>query len=296
MELSIFAQPIESQLKWLKSVGMEIQNEEAAFLFLERNGLYRLSHYYKHYFKTPKSEQFKEGTNFEKIVTIYNCDHAIRHWILDEIEHIELYIRQFINSSMVAAYGPYWIEREELFEERYLFEKNLRHLSKDYIRNDEDFIQAERDNIPGSLPPSWIALEVSSFGTLSSLFDNLKSSKEKNKIAKHFGINEKYFSSWIHSLSHVRNQAAHFTRLWNDTFNVHISIPKTATFKWLNNTHFADNRVYAYLCVIAYIRNIMDKNWNAGEDLKRILSICEEASEKAYGFPFDWTEEPIWTI
>lgn len=294
MQLSIFAQTTETQIQYLQKAGLEIKDEKAAFLFLKRNGLYRLSHYYKHFFISPRTEKFKDGISFEQLIAIYQCDHELRHWILDEIEHLELYIRQVINSSMIPSFGPFWIEREELFTERYLFEKNLRHLSKDYIRNDEDFIQAERNDVPGDLPPSWIALEISSFGTLSSLIDNLKPCKERTKIARHFGVNEKQLCSWLHSLSHLRNQAAHFTRLWNDTFNVHINIPEKTDFTWLKNTHFANNKTYAYLCVIAYIRKIMDTNWEASNKLKAILKQVEFSVENAYGFTHNWDEELIW--
>ncbi|MDR1937542.1 MAG: Abi family protein, partial [Tannerellaceae bacterium] len=64
-----------------------------------------------------------------------------------------------------------------------------------------------------TLPPSFITLEITSFGALSHLYNNLKSGTDKRAIAGTFGLPDVVFASWLHSFVYLRNVCAHHARI-----------------------------------------------------------------------------------
>ena len=55
-------------------------------------------------------------------------------------------------------------------------------------RSDEEFIKAFKSKYTNHFPPSWIMLEITTFGTVSILYGNLNSGRCKRQIAKYFGV------------------------------------------------------------------------------------------------------------
>ncbi|HOG73259.1 MAG TPA: Abi family protein, partial [Tenuifilaceae bacterium] len=98
----------------------------------------------------------------------------------------------------------------------------LSKIAIEYSRSDEEFAKAFKNKYSDPMPPSWMMLEVSSFGTLSSLYNYLHPSWDKREIAKHFGLADKVFSSWLHSIVYLRNICAHHARLWNREMQIQL--------------------------------------------------------------------------
>ena len=61
--------------------------------------------------------------------------------------------------------------------------------------------------------PTWMAVEIMSFGTLSMLYRNTRSAKVRESVAKFFGVNSEVLVSWTRAISSARNQCAHFGKL-----------------------------------------------------------------------------------
>lgn len=61
--------------------------------------------------------------------------------------------------------------------------------------------------------PIWQAVEIMSFGTLSKLYRNTKSKAVKRRVAESFGMDFTKLSSWLRTITTVRNTCAHFGQL-----------------------------------------------------------------------------------
>jgi len=70
------------------------------------------------------------------------------------------------------------------------------------------------------LPPAWMAAEVMSLGQLLKWISALKQREDRQAIAKSFGVDERFFTSFCHHLTHVRNICAHHGRVWNRQFTM----------------------------------------------------------------------------
>lgn len=62
-------------------------------------------------------------------------------------------------------------------------------------------------------PPIWTVVEMLSLGTLSKLYRNLRSKAIKHSISDSFRVEYGVFSSWLRTISEVRNRCAHFSSL-----------------------------------------------------------------------------------
>ena len=125
-----------------------------------------------------------------------------------------------MNNVLSLNYSPFWFEDISLFSDVTQHTKTLTSLKREVHRSDEVFIHEFYSNYNNPLPPSWMTLEVASFGTISTMYKNLKSSPAKRKIASHFGLNDSTFESWFHNMSYIRNACAHHARIWNKK-NIH---------------------------------------------------------------------------
>ena len=73
-------------------------------------------------------------------------------------------------------------------------------MDEELVRCDEDFIKSFKAKYTNHFPPSWIMLEIITFGTMSILYSNLKSGRCKREIARYFGVflpNILILTSWL---------------------------------------------------------------------------------------------------
>lgn len=69
--------------------------------------------------------------------------------------------------------GAFLYRESNLFKNQINHSKTLVSLDNEYNKSDADFIIAFKNKYLDTLPPSWMLLELTSFGTFSSLFSNL---------------------------------------------------------------------------------------------------------------------------
>ena len=82
--------------------------------------------------------------------------------------------------------------------------------------------------------PIWQAVEIMSFGTLSKLYQNTRSRAVRIGVADSFGIRYETLTSWMRTISFVRNRCAHFGRLFGTKL---VTPPKGIPNMRLKNTH-----------------------------------------------------------
>lgn len=293
---------VSDQIIKLKSKKLLFKNEADAEQFLLNNGYYRVSGY-AFSFRNQNSPMnyFKKNAHFEDIVSLYQFDSNFRSFILNAIEKIEISFRAQIVNQYSMVYGSHWNSDSTLFKINKEHSNYLADIDAFIFNCNDDFIKHYKTkyNSP-KRPPSWMCFEIMSFGQVLSLYQNLDDSKKcKIDIAKYFGLMKtKDLIQWMRAFRIIRNICAHHGRLWNK------SIPANV---WLNPQNMLNpfitiypqnpnrNKIYASICCIQYLLNIIEPANTFGSDLKIIMQQKSQNESKAMGFPTGWENEVFWS-
>ena len=282
------------QLQQLKDRGLNISNEEHFLHLLEVKSYYRLSGYWYPLLKDKEEHYFKDGASFDTAYKIYCFDRELRHFVLSELEKIEVAIRAKMIYILSHKHGPFWYDNNELFRNAEKHDRLVEKLKIEYDRSDEEFILAFRKKYSNPLPSSWMLMEVTSFGSLSVMYSNLKPGLVKREIAKEFGLADSVFSSWIHSIVYMRNVCAHHSRLWNRVMSIQPYMPRRTYNQWLISKDVPNNSTYFILSMLVYLMNCIKHENDVVERLKKLLTNYPNIHPFAMGFPENWQEEPLW--
>lgn len=101
---------------------------------------------------------------------MYCFDRRLRSLVFNAIEKIEVAMRaKIVQVYAESTHDSHWYDDESLY--RYTIDDLLDHIENDVERSNEDFIKHYNTKYyKPPMPPSWMALEVVSFATLSRLF------------------------------------------------------------------------------------------------------------------------------
>lgn len=282
----------EEQLKQLKERGLSFNNEEKAKHLLEVISYYRLSGYWYPLLQDKKEHLFKSGAQFEKAFNLYKFDRELRQMLLNEIEKIEVAVRSKMIYELSHEYGPFWFQDSSLFKNSYRHSITISKIGDELQRSDEEFIIEFYEKYSDEFPPSWITLEITSFGALSMLYSNLK--VKKREVANYFGLSERTFQSWLHTLVYVRNVCAHHSRLWNKEIRISPSKPKKTKSLWLQDLDVRNDKVFYLLSMIIYLLNTINPKHSFSERFNNLLLRYPDSFPGAMGFQNNWKEEPLW--
>jgi len=184
-----------AQLQQLKSRGLNIEDEAKALHLLEVISYYRLSGYWYPLLADKQKHIFKTGATFNTAFNMYKFDRELRLLVLRELEKVEVAVRAKMIYVLSHSLGPFWYLDEGNFSNPVKHTETLSKIGIEYSRSDEEFVQNFINKYSEPMPPSWMMLEVSSFGALSSLYSYLKPTREKREIANYFGLADRVFSS-----------------------------------------------------------------------------------------------------
>lgn len=176
------------QLQQLKDRGLIIENEPKALHLLEMISYYRLSGYWYPLLADKQNHIFKTNAKFETAFSIYKFDRELRLLILRELEKIEVAIRAKMIYVLSHSRNPFWYLNSSNFTNPVKHADTLSKTGNEYTRSDEEFIQSFSRKYSDAMPPSWMMLEVSSFGSLSNLYSLLVPGNDKRAIANYFGL------------------------------------------------------------------------------------------------------------
>lgn len=294
------------QLQQLKNRGLKVKSDQKALHLLEKISYYRLSGYWYPMLDTPKTaHSFKANSTFENAFKLYCFDRELRQMILGELEKIEVSVRALMIYTLSHSSGAFWFNDNSLFQNPGTFANTIRRFTKDFNDSDEEFIKNFKLNYSDNLPPSWMMLEITSFGSLSIVYKNLKQSREKRFIANYYGINESTFQSWLHSIVYIRNVCAHHARLWNRNLGIAPAIPTSPRNPFISITTLPNpvagqppvdlnDRTYYVLSIILYLLNTINPKHTFKNKLYDLLEKYPMIDVHAMGFPTGWEDEPIW--
>ncbi len=324
-----YAKPWQSyadQLNQLIDRGMVVTDRDRALDYLKRIGYYRLSGYWFAFRersaplclldgqgRKPKKvreerialDLFRAGTTFQNAVDLYVFDKQLRLLVMDALERIEVALRVDVSHTL-GQLDRFAYLKPELFHDEFSVKLDkdsgvTRHhewLGKHAQligRSKEEFVRHNRTKY--GLPLAiWVACEVWDFGTLSTLFNGMRTT-EQDAIASQYGISDgRVFATWLRSLNYLRNVCAHHSRLWNRNIVDQPRLPSSAELAWMtpfeSDTH-ARARCFLLLRITRHLLGVINPRSSWPGRLKAHLHAFPDLSHlglnlKGMGVPDGW--------
>ena len=172
-------------------------------------------------------------------------------------------------------------------------------MQKEFRRSQEIFVRNQQNRYPGHNPDAWKIIEVASMGTISKLYKSLKSQlPEKAVIANEMGLNLfNELSSWLETITLVRNIIAHHSRLWSK------NIPKRPVMQLNNPTkawfsrpiqQVQMNKPFAVISCMVYLCNYLTKSEDIKQKIIDLIDLYPNVPIYKNGFLNNWRNEPLW--
>lgn len=210
------------QLELLQGRGLQVPDPARAEHWLSHISYYRLSAYMLPF---KDGENFRPGTTFDQVAGLYIFDRKLRLILLDAIERIEVALRTFLTYELSHQYGVFGHTDPTRFSPRFGHDRFMEHLRKAERDSKETFVSHYRGKYTSEEHlPVWMATELISLGQLSRLYTACNPSI-KRRFARRLNTGDPIVSSWLHSLSYVRNVCAHHSRLWNRELAIKPMLP-----------------------------------------------------------------------
>lgn len=295
MSLPEYTKPqisVSEQILLLKSEGLSFNDENRAQHILNNISLFRLKGYLLP-FRRPGSKEFLPGASFEDAYRLYKFDSELRKLICSELEKIEISIRTQLSLVMAEDAGNYWFENADNFRDASRHSSLLMSLQSELHRSDDEALLVFRQQYSNPFPPSWMAFEVSSFGTLSMMYRWLKAGRSRRKVAWFYGLSDSVMESWLHSIAYVRNICAHHSRLWNRKLSINALVPRKPRKQFVAIPGDT-KRVYFVLSIILYFLQSVNPDNTFASRVKELLNRYPNVDLVAMGFHEGWEQESLW--
>lgn len=284
---------VDEQIELLKQRGLNFADENKAYHVLSHISYFRLKSYLTPLTSNKEQWIFKPNAMFETAYRLYKFDSKLRKFIAAELEKVEVSIRTQMAYQLAKDYGTFWFLNKDNFTNSEKHTNLLASISAELARSDDDQILRFKREYDDEMPPAWMTMEVSSFGTLSMLYNYFRPGHTKREIAKFYGVSDSVFESWLHSIVYVRNICAHHSRLWNRALRIRPLFPRK-TLKPFLSVATINNRVYYVLSVIQYLLQTINPASTFPTRLKQLIADFPDVDLSAMGFPKNWESEPLW--
>lgn len=271
------------QIKKLESKGFIIDVHHEAIAFLQRANYYRLSAYLLPF--RDKEGKYAEGVSLTRIQQIYMFDSNLASWLYVVIGEIERYLRTQLSYHLGHKYGPIGYLKYETFSDKHNHEVFLGKITTCIQDNANTLVVKHHNTKYAGNFPIWVIIEYFSTGMLSFLFSDLHTIDQKTIASNSFHTGVPQLTSWLRSLTDLRNKVAHYTRFYYWNF---ASIPK--------NTNGAcqyrmDRTLFSQILMLRYLYP-RAADWKYRyEELRTLLKEFDHfITLKHIGFPKNWDE------
>ncbi|MBB4859241.1 abortive infection bacteriophage resistance protein [Novosphingobium chloroacetimidivorans] len=314
---------IPGQVALLQSRGLDIGDHATAERLLAQYGYYRLSGYWHPLRKSALgfdgsgkpaivySDEFVLGATLDQAIGLAEFDRRLRALFLEAIERIEVAIRVSV-ALLLGPRGPWAHRQAGHFYPKFATQPNprtgvipfhawLARLDDHEQRSKEQFTTHYRAKYGGPLP-LWISIEVWDFGMLSKLVGGMTVADQQQLASSLSVVRRPLLPSWLRAINHIRNVAAHHSRLWNRSPADQPVPPRPGEFALLEplaKDSFAHSRLYAVAAIMQYMLRIIDPNaaieWS--DHLKAHFATFPEIPGVAVGnsgFPLGWEASALW--
>lgn len=283
----------DQQIDRLKNVhNLSIADDAAALEILKKVNYYRLSAYGLGLSKKDDKEKYIDGISLEHIYRLYEFDSIFRNMLIHVIEQLEIQLRTQISNFLALQYGSEGYADPSHFTDKKTKTGESVHVTvmesfikeRDHQKN-APFVKHHMDKYEGHFPV-WVAIELFTFGNLSSLY-SIMVLDDRKEIARLYNTEPKYLGSWILALVEIRNICAHYSRLYN------MPLKQTPHLypeyqKYRSGTL---NKVFpALLCIKRMLNS--DERWCSFEtQLEALIDEYSNVVRLSFmGFPKEWKE------
>ncbi|MBX3316419.1 MAG: Abi family protein [Phycisphaeraceae bacterium] len=268
-------------------------------------GYYRLSAYW-HPFRKPHPsdarhllDEFKPGTTFDEVWCRYAFDRRLRLLVMDAIERIEVSLRALLATHHSQRYGAFAYatdQRSVPSLDASKFADYRADIIKEQTRSKDTFVKHfyAKYGDSHSMLPLWMAAEVMAFGTLLTFYRGCDPAI-RDTIARHYGVHEKVFASWLLALNSVRNICAHHSRLWNRELGIKPKIPERLT-EWHAPVRVTGDRVFGTLTICKWSLDRIAPQSRWADRLHALMNDSDGIPLESMGFPPNWRDCPIWKV
>ncbi|MXV14799.1 Abi family protein [Hufsiella ginkgonis] len=296
------ATSINEQIDQLIARGLEIPDRAVAAHYLANISYYRLAGYWWPMQADKVSHTFKPSSQFDAVIALYNFDRDLRLLVFDVIERIEIALRTRLIYHLSHECSPWWFQDTSLFINVRELTKTLASLEEELERSKDVFIKEHLKKHKDDMrfPPAWKSLEITSFGSLSKLYGNLKHTiKSKDLIAQEFQTaNHTYLPSWLQAIAQIRNICAHHGRLWNKNLPGTPKLMSKPPKPWIADvpTEHEFKNLYIHLCCMRYLLNVVNPGNSFSISLQSLFTKYPTVDEMALGMKSGWRNEDLWRV
>ena len=270
----------DEQIELLRARGLIIQDAAYARNVLKTLNYYRLSAYS---LTLRKDDRFYPGVTLEDVVQLYEFDGELRQILFASSSAVETSARAYCAYYHANKYGPLGYLSNRWFEDEWKHAGFLRELDMAVKRSSDAFIIHHREDL-GGVYPVWVAIEETTFGSLSKFYKNMLPA-DRQAIAKgYYGLPRPYVENYMQCASVARNIAAHGGRFYN---RVHLR-PAVKLPEGLK-AHMASDVPAAYMYAIYALLPDRDK-YAMLHALRKALDKYPFAMPKHLGLPDGWEE------
>ena len=284
---------IEEQIDHLiNKHNLIINNTEEAKTILNKVSYYRLSAYGIGLKQKDDRENYAEGISIEHIYKLYVFDSEFRNILIHIIEQLEISLRTCISNHLALKYGADGYMDINNFNDRITKEGESIH--KHILEKFEQEVDRQQ-KLPFVMHhikeynrrfPIWVAVELFSFGNLSSLYSVMKD-EDKKEISKRYNTTPDHLGSWILSLLEVRNICAHYNRLYNMPL-------KQKPFLYKENSKYGNGKQTKVFVVILTIKRMLGDCEEWESCFKKLQCLFQKYTNEIklsyIGFPNNWIE------
>ena len=274
----------QQRLEKLASKGFRGSDDESDAFFLSRISYQHASEYFDVFagVENPTVSMLHRAILF---------DRTLQSILLESIGLFELQFRAQYSYALSEARGAFAHRDPANF-------KNPDHYASFLKSYEREFNRQLKNRNPSVLSayerygdvPTWEAVEILSFGTLSMLYNNTRSKKVRMSVADSFGTNYDNLESWTRSIATIRNACAHFNRVAGKRL---VSIPRRIPGVAGDNA-----TVFYGILVLAHLLN-QGKIFYSDISMSYTVTLVGEIMQlfsryrefvPLFGFPDDWLE------
>ena len=274
---------VEDQIEKLKSRGCIIEDMDHAVCALSNINYYRLAHYFAIFLET--KSHYREGTSFEVVMHIYDFDRLMRSLLLLALEEVEITMRANISNYHALKYGALGYLNEASFDTKHNHKAFLKKIDRMIENNTGEQLVTHHIKKYGGAFPLWVIMELFSFGALNTFYSDMKVEDKRAIAEAAFDMPYRCVENWLNCLSELRNQCAHYNRLYANELS---SVPKCPP----DMDRTMSNTLFDYIIVLKKLYPRSDV-WNTAFAAKLTLLIAEysEVIDLSYiGFPENWED------
>lgn len=285
---------LDEQVDLLASRGLVIDDRELAKEILLTHNYYRLSAY--SLTLRNSDDIFYPRTKFSDICTLYDFDTEFRQIIFRYTGLVEVSLRSYIAYWHAKEYGPLGYRDPANFKNPSYHTSFIEHIDALMDHSQErSILHHKRKLCPiygnefQQGVPIWVAVESSTFDTLSKLYKNLKSEDADHIADEHYHANRPYVESWLRCAVDARNAAAHRGRFYNRSFSDYAKLPAFL------HGQFDGNRTFAFVFAIYSLLPFEPMKRALIRDISALLIANPFVLLKHLDFPEHWKDILIYS-